>query len=151
VPPTKSGLLVETFARQVATHLQKEYLPVVGKVRPTREQKYCTNREQKAENVQAAFCVLSPESVEERILLLIDDIYDSGYMVRHEPPHKCRGLVAVLHLNSRLLRVALQLHRTLHPSLMRDSGQHDKLPVLSHHGLPTCEKEAFFVDQECFT
>ena len=82
MPPTKSGLLVETFARQVATHLQKEYLPVVGKVRPTREQKYCTNREQKAENVQAAFCVLSPESVEGRILLLIDDIYDSGYMVR---------------------------------------------------------------------
>lgn len=82
VPPTKSGLLVETFARQVATHLQKEYLPVVGKVRPTREQKYCTNREQKAENVKAAFCVLSPESVEGRILLLIDDIYDSGYMVR---------------------------------------------------------------------
>ena len=82
VPPTKSGLLVESFARQVATRVQKEYLPVVAKVRTTREQKYCTNREQKAKNVKDAFCVPSPESVIGRTLLLIDDIYDSGYMVR---------------------------------------------------------------------
>src|SRR5436305_5350389 len=32
VPPTKSGLLVETFARQVANLLSVEYLPVLTKV-----------------------------------------------------------------------------------------------------------------------
>ncbi len=82
VPPTKSGLLVENFARQLATQVQKEYLPVVTKVRSTREQKYCTNRDQKVENVKGAFCVDSPESIVGRTLLLIDDIFDSGYMVR---------------------------------------------------------------------
>ena len=82
VPPTKSGPLVEMFARQVAAKLGIEYLSVITKVRPTQEQKNFTNRVQKADNVKGAFSVSSPELVAGRILLLIDDIYDSGYMLR---------------------------------------------------------------------
>jgi ATP-dependent DNA helicase RecQ len=82
VPPTKSGLLVETFARQVAAHLGIEYVAALAKVRSTQEQKNFTNWRQKAENVKGAFCVRSPELVRGRTLLLIDDIYDSGYMMR---------------------------------------------------------------------
>ncbi len=82
VPPTKSGVLVENFARQVANQLGIEYLPVVAKVRTTREQKEYTNWRQKAENVKGAFCVRSPGRVAGRTLLLIDDIYDSGWMLR---------------------------------------------------------------------
>ncbi len=82
VPPTKSGLLVEMFARQVASLLNVEYLPVLTKVRPTEEQKNPTNRAQKAENVKGAFSVISPQFVADRSLLLIDDIYDSGYTLR---------------------------------------------------------------------
>jgi len=37
---------------------------------------------QKAHNVKAAFAVPFPELVAGRTLLLIDDIYDSGYMLR---------------------------------------------------------------------
>ena len=81
VPPTKSGLLVETFARQVATQLGIEYLSVIEKVRLTQEQKYLTNWRQKVDNVKGAFCVSSSE-VAGLTLLLIDDIYDSGYMLR---------------------------------------------------------------------
>ena len=81
VPPTKSGLLVETFARQVAAQLGIEYLSVIEKVRPTQEQKYLTNWRQKVDNVKGAFCASSPE-IAGRTLLLIDDIYDSGYMLR---------------------------------------------------------------------
>ena len=81
VPPTKSGLLVETFARQVAAQLGIEYLSVIEKVRPTQEQKYLTNWRQKVDNVRGAFCASSPE-IAGRTLLLIDDIYDSGYMLR---------------------------------------------------------------------
>ena len=51
VPPTKSGLLVETFARQVATQLGIEYVAALAKVRSTQEQKNFTNWRQKAENV----------------------------------------------------------------------------------------------------
>lgn len=82
VPPTKSGTLVESFALQVAEQLGVEYLAVIGKVRVTQEQKHLTNWLQKADNVKGAFVVRSPELVTGRVLLLIDDIYDSGYMIR---------------------------------------------------------------------
>ncbi len=82
VPPTKSGALVESFARQVAEHLDIAYLPVIDKVRQTSEQKSLSNWLQKKENVQAAFHVSSLEQVAGRVILAIDDIYDSGYMLR---------------------------------------------------------------------
>lgn len=82
VPPTKSGTLVEMYARQVAAMLGVEYLSVLVKVRPTREQKSFSNRLQKADNVKGAFSVPDSGRVAGRTLLLIDDIYDSGYMLR---------------------------------------------------------------------
>lgn len=82
VPPTRSGILVEDFARQVADQLGVEYVSVLAKVRATQEQKYLTNWLQKADNVKGAFVVRLPELVVGRTLLLIDDIYDSGYMIR---------------------------------------------------------------------
>jgi ATP-dependent DNA helicase RecQ len=82
VPPTKSGLLVETFARQVAAQLDIEYLPVIAKARLTQEQKELTNKLQKSKNVKGAFIVRQPNLVAGRTLLLIDDIYDSGWMLR---------------------------------------------------------------------
>jgi ATP-dependent DNA helicase RecQ len=82
VPPTRSGILVEDFAQQVAAQLGVEYVSVIEKARTTQEQKHLTNWLQKADNVKGAFIVRSPELVEGRTLLLIDDIYDSGYMIR---------------------------------------------------------------------
>jgi len=82
IPPTRSGMLVETFARQVADLLGLEYLSVLTKVRQTQEQKSLSNWLQKADNVKNAFVVHFPEQVAGRTLLLIDDIYDSGYMLR---------------------------------------------------------------------
>ena len=52
------------------------------KVRSTREQKDFTNWVQKADNVKGAFVVTASELVAGRVLLLIDDIYDSGYTMR---------------------------------------------------------------------
>lgn len=82
VPPTRSGMLVETFARQVADQLGLEYISALVKVRQTQEQKSFSNWLQKKENVKDAFAVPFPEQVAGRTLLLIDDIYDSGYMLR---------------------------------------------------------------------
>jgi ATP-dependent DNA helicase RecQ len=82
VPPTKSGLLVEMFARQVASILNVEYLPVLTKVRLTQAQKIPITPEEKAENVKDAFSITSPQLIAGRTLLLIDDIYDSGYTLR---------------------------------------------------------------------
>ena len=83
VPPTRSGILVEHFARQVAAALDIEYVAALAKVRPTREQKELKSAVQKQENVKGAFVVRSAEHVAGRTLLLIDDIYDSGQML-HE-------------------------------------------------------------------
>jgi len=82
VPPTRSGPLVESFARQVAAYLGMEYLAALEKVRITQEQKFLKNRLQKADNIRGAFAVRSPEQIAGRVLLLIDDIFDSGYMMR---------------------------------------------------------------------
>ena len=82
VPPTRSGRLVEMFARRVADLLHIEYLPLLTKVRLTQEQKRLSNRVQKTENVRDAFSVVNAQYLKGHILLLIDDIYDSGCMLR---------------------------------------------------------------------
>jgi ATP-dependent DNA helicase RecQ len=79
VPPTQRSMLVEMFARQVAERLGMPYLPVLVKARTTEKQKRLTNSLQKMTNVIDAFSILSPDSIKGRVLLLIDDIFDSGY------------------------------------------------------------------------
>ncbi len=82
VPPTKSGTLVENFAQHVASLLHKPYLPIVIKISTTREQKDLTNRLQKEDNVKGAFSVQPAGEITDRTLLLIDDIYDSGCILK---------------------------------------------------------------------
>lgn len=82
VPPTRSGALVEDFARRVAAYVGKPYLSALVKRRETQEQKVWTNSLQKKENVRGAFLVPLPDLIRGQALLLIDDIYDSGYMLR---------------------------------------------------------------------
>jgi ATP-dependent DNA helicase RecQ len=54
-------------------------LPLLEKSRSTSKQKSLTNRIQKEINVKGAFSVREGERIMGRNLLLIDDIYDSGY------------------------------------------------------------------------
>ena len=82
IPPTKSGTLVETFAKRIANVLSITYVLTLTKVRETGEQKDFVNKAQKERNVKDAFAVSSPQLIAGRTLLLIDDIYDSGYTLR---------------------------------------------------------------------
>jgi ATP-dependent DNA helicase RecQ len=82
IPPTTSGTLVETFAKRIANVLSITYVLTLIKVRETKEQKDFVNRAQKKRNVKDAFAVSFPLLVAGRTLLLIDDIYDSGYTLR---------------------------------------------------------------------
>jgi ATP-dependent DNA helicase RecQ len=106
IPPTRSGTLVEDFARQVAAMLNIEYLPVLVKVRDTLEQKSLKNRLQKEDNVKGAFAVQSPELVAGQTLLLIDDIYDSGKMLQEAGRTLMRAGARVVY--------PLTITRTLH-------------------------------------
>jgi len=82
VPPTHSGNLVEIFARSVADSLGIPYIAGLVKKRPAQEQKSLTNALQKQDNVREAFAVSEYAHVAGKTLLLIDDIYDSGYTLR---------------------------------------------------------------------
>ena len=82
IPPTKSGDLVETFAKRIANVLSITYVLTLVKQRETREQKDFVNKAQKEQNVKDTFAVSSPQLVAGRTLLLIDDIYDSGHTLR---------------------------------------------------------------------
>lgn len=82
VPSTSGNTLVDVFAQQVASMLGLTYLPVLTKKRTTHKQKRLVNRVQKEANVRGAFGVQPATAVVERTLLLIDDIYDSGYTLR---------------------------------------------------------------------
>lgn len=82
VPPTRSGPLVETFARSVADTLGIPYLADLARKRSAQEQKSLTNALQKQDNVRDAFTVTEQTHVAGKTLLLIDDIYDSGYTLR---------------------------------------------------------------------
>ena len=83
VPSTTQGnMLVMMFAQQVATMLGLPYLPILAKTRTTRKQKTLTNRVQKEENVRDAFTVQTMAIITDYALLLIDDIYDSGYTLQ---------------------------------------------------------------------
>jgi ATP-dependent DNA helicase RecQ len=82
IPPTKSGTLVETFAKRIANVLSITYVLTLTKVRQTGEQKDFVNKVQKERNVKDAFAVSPPQLVAGHTLLLIDDIYDSGYTLR---------------------------------------------------------------------
>ena len=83
VPSTSQGnMLVDLFARQVADMLGLTYLPILAKTRTTRKQKSLTNRVQKEENVKDAFFVQPTTIIADQVVLLIDDIYDSGYTLQ---------------------------------------------------------------------
>lgn len=69
--------------------------------------------------------------------------------MNHMP--KGEGLVAGLHRKSVPARILLWLHSTLHPSLMRDSGHHDKVPVLSYRGTEYLQERSFIDMRRCFT
>ena len=82
VPSTSGNTLVDVFAQQVASTLGLTYFPVLRKIRPTHKQKSLMNRVQKEANMKDAFGIQSATVVASRTLLLIDDIYDSGYTLR---------------------------------------------------------------------
>ena len=73
---------METFAKRIANVLSITYVLTLIKVRETGEQKDFVNKAQKERNVKDAFAVSSPQLIAGRTLLLIDDIYDSGYTLR---------------------------------------------------------------------
>ena len=78
VPPTESGDLVKNFAIKVGDLLGIPVCHNLKKMRQTTAQKIPQNAILKRKNVEDAFSFDSPEILEGKSILLLDDIYDSG-------------------------------------------------------------------------
>ena len=78
VPPTESGDLVKNLAVKVGELLGIPVCHNLKKMRPTTAQKIPQNAILKRKNVEDAFDFDSPEILEGKSVLLLDDIYDSG-------------------------------------------------------------------------
>lgn len=78
VPPTESGDLVKNLAVKVGESLGIPICHNLKKTKETMAQKIPQNAILKRKNVEEAFSFESPEILEGKSVLLIDDIYDSG-------------------------------------------------------------------------
>lgn len=82
VPPTESGKLVENFARRISTALNIQLSDKLIKLSDTQPQKEFNNGISKKENVKEKFIYLEPHEIERKSILLVDDIFDSGYTIK---------------------------------------------------------------------
>lgn len=82
VPPTSSGDLVKNFAIKVAQVLKFPISHNLQKARKTEPQKVFSNGFLKTDNVKSAFTFTTPNDIQGKSVLLIDDIFDSGATVK---------------------------------------------------------------------
>lgn len=82
VPPTHSGDLVKNFAVKFASAIKVPISHKLVKIRQTSEQKVFQNSYLKQENVKDAFAYLSPEEINGKKIILLDDIFDSGATIK---------------------------------------------------------------------
>lgn len=78
VPPTHSGDLVKNFAVKFASVIKVPISHKLVKSRQTSEQKVFQNGWLKQDNVKDAFSYMSPEEINGKKIILLDDIFDSG-------------------------------------------------------------------------
>lgn len=82
IPSTLSGNIVEKFASETAKHAGIHYLQLLKKQRDSKPQKAMKNRAQKKINVKDLFTIRTGVDIEGKNILIIDDIYDSGWTLR---------------------------------------------------------------------
>lgn len=82
VPPTESGDLVKNFAEKISFVLNIPISHQLVKTETTSPQKNFRSGISKKENVHEKFVYNTPEEINEKRILLIDDIFDSGYTIK---------------------------------------------------------------------
>lgn len=82
IPTNTERNLVETLAKRLAQELGIECVTLLARSRDTSLQKAMKTREEKRRNIEGAFVIAPGAALAARSLLLIDDIYDSGWTFR---------------------------------------------------------------------
>ncbi len=79
VPGTINYDLCGKLCREIASELKIKYLKILNKNRITIQQKFLNSKQKRKNNVKNAFDLnVSKTEIENKKILLIDDIYDSG-------------------------------------------------------------------------
>ena len=82
MPPTKSENLVRNFAEKLSVTLKIPLSHNLLKSRVTQEQKVFENSCLKMDNVRDAFTFQNHFEIQEKKILLVDDIFDSGATIK---------------------------------------------------------------------
>ena len=82
VPPTSSGELVKTFVEKISYVLKTPVSHKLVKQRETQPQKVFQNGYLKRDNVSGAFNYTEPIEINNKSILLVDDIFDSGATIK---------------------------------------------------------------------
>lgn len=77
IPSHRRPMLVERFARKVATRLGLPFVEAIHKVRGNEPQKFQQNRSHRNRNLDGVFSVA--DDLPDGPVLLVDDIVDSGW------------------------------------------------------------------------
>lgn len=81
VPPTKSGDLVENFAKRLCKKIGIPLRSSIIKIKQTKEQKVFRNGYAKKNNLKGAFCCKDSWLAGKNVLI-IDDVFDSGATIK---------------------------------------------------------------------
>jgi len=82
IPPNSERILVEDFANRLAARLNVPCIPLLTRARTSDLQKDMKTRAEKRANIAGAFAVVPGARAPGGSLLLVDDIYDSGWTFR---------------------------------------------------------------------
>lgn len=82
VPPTESGDVVKNFAEKISRTLSIPISHKLIKIAPTSPQKEFQSGISKKDNVHGKFAYQNPGEIAGKSILLIDDIFDSGYTIK---------------------------------------------------------------------
>ncbi len=82
VPPTESGDLVKNFAEKISRTLGIPISHKLIKTAATSPQKVFQSGISKKDNVHGKFAYQNPAEIAGKSILLIDDIFDSGYTIK---------------------------------------------------------------------
>jgi ATP-dependent DNA helicase RecQ len=82
VPPTESGDLVKNFAEKISSVLKIPISHKLVKTAETSPQKVFQSGISKKDNVLGKFAYQTPAEIAGKNILLIDDIFDSGYTIK---------------------------------------------------------------------
>ena len=82
VPSTESGDLVKNFAEKISSVLKFPVSDCLLKREPTLPQKELVSGISKKDNVKGKFVCQNPDEIAGKRILLVDDIFDSGYTMK---------------------------------------------------------------------